>query len=337
MTTKGLRLPWAASNKMWCSLAFLAGLAIIAPASATGEGVCARPVAEAMPLLEEMERAWEQVGDYTSTLLKTERFIDGTITDERGVIKFRKPDQLYLHVLEGANAGAELLYPKPGTDSVILGRPGGVTGAVAGFLVKVPAIGKLVPYEFNLDDGRLMDGQHHPLPDSTIAGMMRLISVNLRTATRHAEGSVCFHPVELVDGQPAAKIEVRFPSDVGTWHTTREGETLWTIGGDYGQDRYVILYNNPSMDAENALAPGQRIFVPRYYAPRAVVWISRSLNLPLKLQMFDGENRVYETYSNLDLRVDVGLTSEDFDPVRHGFPVETTSDEKPARGSGNLR
>ena len=337
MTTKGLWLPWAASNTMWRSLAFLAGLAIIAPASAAAETNCARPVAEAMPLLEEMEHAWEQVGDYTSTLLKTERFIDGTITDERGVIKFRKPDQLYLHVLEGANAGAELLYPKPGTDSVILGRPGGVTGAVAGFLVKVPAIGKLVPYEFNLDDGRLMDGQHHPLPDSTIAGMMRLISVNLRTATRHTEGSVCFHRGELVDGQPAAKIEVRFPSDVGTWHTTREGETLWTIGADYGQDRYVILYNNPTMDAENALAPGQRIFVPRYYAPKAVVWISRSLNLPLKLQMFDSKNRVYETYSNLDLRVDVGLTSEDFDPVRHGFPVETTSDGKPTRGSGNLR
>lgn len=322
---------------MWRFLTLLVGAATAGPVFAATDTACARPVAEALPLLETMEHAWQRVGDYTSVLLKTERFIDGTITDERGVIRFRKPDQLYLRVTQGANAGAELLYPKPGTDSVILARPGGVAGAVAEFLVKMPAIGRLVPYEFNLDDARLMDGQHHPLPDSSIAGMMRLISLNLRTAARHVEGSVCFHPSELVDGQPATKIEVRFPSDAGTWHTVAEGETLWTISGDYEQDRYVIVYNNPAMDSEDALSPGQRIFVPRYYAPRAVVWISESFNLPVKLQMFDARDRVYESYSNLDLRVDVGLTGEDFDPARHGFPAETTSDDKPPRIGANLR
>jgi len=302
--------------------------AVVAPVASAADAVCARPVAEAIPLLERMERAWDEVSDYTSVLLKTERFIDGTITNERGIIKFRKPDQLYLHVLEGANAGAELLYPKPGTDSVILGRPGGVAGTVAGFLIRVPAIGKLIPYEFNLDDGRLMDGQHHPLPDSTIAGMMRLISTNLRKAVRHTEGSMCVHASEFVDGRRATKVEVRFPSDVGTWHTVADGETLWTIGSDYGQDRYVILYNNPSIEPESALSAGRRIFVPRYYAPRAFVWISESHNLPVKLQMFDSQQRLYETYSNVELRIDVGLTDDDFDPVRHGFPVVTTSDEE---------
>ncbi|TFH43326.1 MAG: DUF1571 domain-containing protein [Lysobacterales bacterium] len=291
------------------------------------EAGCSRPVVDAIPMLEKMERAWEEVHDYAAVLLKTERFTDGTITDERAVVKFRKPNQLYLHVLEGANAGAELLYPKPGTDNVTLGRPGGVTGAVAGFLVNVPAIGLLVPYEFDLDDSRLMDGQHHPLPDPTIAGMLQLISLNLRTAARHMEGSMCFHPGELVDGHRSIKIEVLFPSDSGIWHTVVKGETLWSIGGDYGQDRYVVMYNNPSIDPENVLPPGERIFVPRYYAARAQVWISESFNLPVKLQMFDVENRVYESYSYVDLRIDIGLTAENFDPVLHGFPVVTTLDE----------
>jgi hypothetical protein len=306
------------------------------------EAVCSRPVVDAIPMLEKMERAWEEVHDYTAVLLKTERFTDGAITDERVVVKFRKPNQLYLHVLEGENAGAELLYPKPGTDNVILGRPGGVAGAVAGFLVKVPAIGQLVPYEFDLDDGRLMDGQHHPLPDSTIAGMLQLISLNLRTAVRHMEGSMCFHPGELVDGHRSTRIEVLFPSAAGIWHTVVKGETLSSIGGDYGQDRYVVMYNNPSIDPENVLLTGERVFVPRYYAARAQVWISEFFNLPIKMQMFDVENRVYETYSNVDLRIDIGLTADDFDPVLHGFPVVTTSDEgrteanwkSPVKGSG---
>jgi hypothetical protein len=329
MTTFCFRLPRAASSPAVRCLLLLAAGAIAAPAVAdTG---CPRPVADAIPLLETMQRSSAEVSDYTSTLLKTERFVDGTITEERGSVRFRKPDQVYLHVLEGANAGAELLYPKPGTDDVLLARPGGVTGAMAGFLVNVPAIGNLVPYEFNLDDSRLTDGQHHPLPDSTIAGMMDLISVNLRAATRRQEGSVCFHAGERVDGHRTIKIEVLLPPEVGTWHTVAEGETLWTIGARYGQDRYVILYNNPSIGAEQKLSPGDRIFVPQYYAPRSLLWVSKSYNLPVKLQMYDVEKRLYEAYSNTDLQIDVGLGKEDFDPVLHGFPVVTTSDEKPSK------
>ncbi len=317
-------------------LLLVAGV-IAAPIVSAADADCTRPVADAIPLLEKMERSWNEVSDYTSILLKTERFIDGTITKERGVIKFRKPDQLYMRVLEGANAGAELLYPKPGTEHVILGRPGGVSGAVAGFLVKLPAVGRLIPYEFALDDGRLVDGQHHPLPDSSLAGMIRLISVNLRTAVRYLQGSICLHVGELVDGQRTTKIEVLFPSDVGIWHTVAEGETLWTIGRDYGQDRYVILYNNPSANPIEVLAAGDRIFVPRYYVPRALVWVSESLGLPIKLQMFDAENRLYEAYSNVDLRVDVGLSDEDFDPVRYGFPVVTSSGKESSAAGGSSR
>ena len=105
-------------------LALLAAGAIAAPVASSAQTACSRPVTEAIPLIDRMERSWAEVSDYTSTLLKTERFVDGTVTEARGRVKFRKPDKLYLHVLEGANAGAELLFPKPGTDSVILGRPG---------------------------------------------------------------------------------------------------------------------------------------------------------------------------------------------------------------------
>jgi hypothetical protein len=167
--------------------------------------------------------------------------------------------------------------------------------------------------------------------------MMRLISTNLRAADRRMEGSTCFHASEFVDGRRAVKVEVLFPSDVGTWHTVAAGETLWTIGADYGQDRYVILYRNPSIDFEKALSVGERIFVPQYYAPRALVWVAEAYDLPVKLQMFDAERRLYETYRNTELRIDVGLTDKDFDPELHGFPVVTTSDEKPPAAANSTR
>jgi hypothetical protein len=337
MTKDRSRLHSAARYFSCRCVAFLVASVIAAPIASATETACSRPVTDAMPLIEKMERSWGEVSDYTSTLLKTERFIDGTVSEERGHVEFRKPDQLYLHVLEGANAGAELLFPKPGTNSVILGRPGGVSGAVAGFLVKLPAIGRLIPYEFDLSDGRLMNGQHHPLPDVTIAGMIELISVNLRTAARRLEGSMCLHASELVDGDRAIKLEVLFPFEEGMWHAVAKGETLWTIGEDYGQDRYVIQYNNPSLHPGKALPTGARVFVPRYYAARVFIWASESSHLPVKLRMYDVEGRLYEAYSNLDLRLNVGLTAEDFDPVRYGFPAVITADEKASRDGSNTR
>ena len=312
-----------------CHILLLTAALASTPLSAA-EALCRRPVADAIPLLESMEASWDRVSDYTAQLLKTERFVDGTTIAERGSITFRKPNQLHFRLLEGTNAGAELIFPKPGTDNVVLARPGGISGALAGFLIKVPGIGSLIPYEFALDDARLMAGQHHPPPASTIANMLRLIAVNLRAAAMRQEGAMCFHPGEAVDGNPAIKIEVRLPADVGIWHTVADGESVKTISSDYGQDPYSVFYNNPLIHAKDALSAGDRLFVPRYYAPRALLWVSEEFNLPVKLHIFDVENRLYEAYTNAELRVDVGLGDEHFDPALHGFPEAPASSRAPS-------
>ena len=313
-----------------CSAALALFLGFVASASAA-DVACQRPVSDLLPVLHRMERSWSRVSDYTSRLVKTERFVDGTLTKERGIIHFRKPNQLHLRVVEGPNAGAEVLFPKPGTDDVILGRPGGVSGTVAGFLVSLPAVGGLIPHEFDLHDPRLLDGQHHPLPDSSLGGMIRLIATNVRIAARRGEGGVCFHASEVVAGHRSTKIEVHLPADRGLWHTVAEGETLWSIGEDYGQDRYVILYNNGATDEWDDLPPGTRIFIPRYYAPRAVIWISEDIDLPVRLRLFDDQGRLYESYTNAGLAIDVGLDDEDFDPARHGFPAGGRADRPAER------
>ncbi len=86
------------------------------PALSAAQSLCTRSVSDALPLLESMETSWDEVSDYTSHLLKTERFVDGTTITERASITFRKPNQLHLRLLQGTNAGAVLLYPKAGTD-----------------------------------------------------------------------------------------------------------------------------------------------------------------------------------------------------------------------------
>jgi hypothetical protein len=53
--------------------------------------------------------------------------------------------------------------------------------------------------------------------------------------------------------------------------------------------------------------------------------------------MYDAENRLYEAYSNVELRLDVGLTAEDFDPVLYGFPAVASADGETSTAASNTR
>jgi len=264
-------------------------------------------------IVESMEDAWENVTDYTAVIAKKERFRDGTVKSQRVLVKFRKPADQYLGVREGPNKGAELLYPTGGGNDLILGHPGGFTGTVARFLRRLPGIRRAVPEEFSIEDPRLLKGQHHTILDLNLGKMVRLIAQAVRTSAEYGEGQIIVHPSEDVDGRPAEVLELLYPPDAGFMLTVQQGDTLFTVARESGQDVFAILYNNPEIGGATDLRAGQRIFVPRYYAARAVVWIGHEPRLPLRLEIYDGQGRLYESYEHSELAINVGLTDMDFD------------------------
>jgi len=264
-------------------------------------------------IVESMEDAWENVTDYTAVIAKKERFRDGTVKSQRVLVKFRKPADQYLGVREGPNKGAELLYPTGGGNDLILGHPGGFTGTVARFLRRLPGIRRAVPEEFSIEDPRLLKGQHHTILDLNLGKMVRLIAQAVRTSAEYGEGQIIVHPSEDVDGRPAEVLELLYPPDAGFMLTVQQGDTLFTVARESGQDVFAILYNNPEIGGATDLRAGQRIFVPRYYAARTVVWIGHEPRLPLRLEIYDGQGRLYESYEHSELAINVGLTDMDFD------------------------
>lgn len=264
-------------------------------------------------IVESMEDAWENVTDYTAVIAKKERFRDGTVKSQRVLVKFRKPADQYLGVREGPNEGAELLYPTGGGNDLILGHPGGFTGTVARFLRRLPGIRRAVPEEFSIEDPRLLKGQHHTILDLNLGKMVRLIAQAVRTSAEYGEGQIIVHPSEDVDGRPAEVLELLYPPDAGFMLTVQQGDTLFTVARESGQDVFAILYNNPEIGGATDLRAGQRIFVPRYYAARTVVWIGHEPRLPLRLEIYDGQGRLYESYEHSELAINVGLTDMDFD------------------------
>ncbi len=266
-----------------------------------------------LEIIGSMEDAWETITDYTAIVAKTERFRDGTVRSEQALVKYRKPADHYLRVLDGDDKGAEVLYPTGDNSDLILAHKGGVTGAVARFIGGIPGIGGVIPKEFGIEDPRLLARQHHIIFDINLGKVGRLIAQPVRTSAEHGEGQIIFHPSEEVNGRPADVMELLYPADAGIIRTVQEGDTLFSVAPEWGQDMAVILYNNPEIDGPTDLRAGQSIFVPRYYGARVVLWIGQQPRLPLKLEIYDSMGRLYESYEHSELRINIGLTDMDFD------------------------
>jgi outer membrane lipoprotein-sorting protein len=68
-----------------------------------------------------------------------------------------------------------------------------------------------------------------------------------------------------------------------------------------GRDAWVI---------EGAFPPNEG-----FYAHRIILWVDRTIGLPVKIVIFDKSDRLVEAYAFRDLKVNVGLTEEDFNPA----------------------
>ena len=120
------------------------------PAIASGE----QPD-DVLGLLSGMEQAWLEVDDYSKLVDKTERLINGDVTQQTVFIKFRQPGDHYMTVLDGPNKGGELIYPAREGSDLAVAHAGGFKGGLARFLQATVILKKVVPTEFRLDDPSL--------------------------------------------------------------------------------------------------------------------------------------------------------------------------------------
>lgn len=280
--------------------------------------VGAGPSPQVLELVTAMESSWDNILEYTKDIEKTERLIDGSLKYERGMLKFRKPHYHYLRVDEGENAGGEIIYPMPGNRDLAIAHPGGAAGTLFRLATRTPLLRDLVPTLFSIQDPRIIEGQHHAVTGSNLGSVIRLIASNLRAAAHYDEGSVTISD-ESLRGQPVQRLDITLPSNAGSRHNVQHGETLWTIALKYSQNMYVILYNNPKTGNSIVPEPGQVLFIPRYYAPKGIIWVSTQTSLPVKLKIFDRAGQLYESYLYTNIDTKPGLNDQDFDPANPAY------------------
>lgn len=297
------------------TLLLLAG-AVLCSLNATA---AASDADEVLHLLTEMETTWSEVRDYTKRVEKTERLVDGDVTEQVIYIKYRQPGDFYMKVLEGPNKGGELIYPVREGSDLAAAHAGGFKGGLARFLVKTVILRSVVPTEFALDDPEIGEWQHQTVPDTSIGATIAQIAANVRLAVENGEGHIGLVQDCADDLHCLLRVDFEFPADAGQEHEVRDGETLWTIASSYDRPMYVIWFNNRDVPGPRTLNPGQTLFIPTYYAARGSVWISPDSLVPARIEIYDANDELYERYVYADIQIDVGLTDLDFDATNPDY------------------
>ena len=256
--------------------------------------------AEAHAALEAMERAASGVNDYTMRLVKRELRGTELSPEETIVIKWQRPQRIYLHAIAGPHEGQEVIYAPGWNKNKIRVHK----GSFPDFNLSLDPYGTLA-----------MASSHHPVPEVSLVRLVGLVLDNVRRARARNVGSLVYAGRETLYGRAVVKLEATTPA-TGKTPTIEKGQTLWDVAKATGQSMYVILHANRARGWRRADHPdgGDAVIVPDFYAGRLVLWIDEALNLPIQVDLYDHEEQLYEHYEHHDLEVDVGLTDADFDP-----------------------
>lgn len=259
--------------------------------------------------LENAKRSLEvsrSLSDYTAVLVKQERFGRKLAPEEQILFKYANPDRVYMCWIGRVNKGQEALYVKGQNEDRLKAHKGGFMGLVT---VNVDPLGKMA-----------MEGQHHPIFHAGIGATTELVLRDLEKGLKSGEVQVFDRGTMILDGREVVTVEAFFPETMnGITHTVKKDETLWDIAALYNQDMYVILHANDGVKAPNGIKGGQNLLVPTYYCRRSVSYFDVETGLLVKIENYDWDGKLYEVYQYKDLKLNVGLSDEDFNPENKNY------------------
>lgn len=210
-----------------------------------------------------MEAAYDRVNDYTARFTRQERVVGILRLREEALLKFQRPDRIYLRWISGPPKGREILFVKGRDDDrALVHEP----GLVSGFFTTL-----LTP-----DSPRVLRESRHPITDVGLGRLIELLVSNARRALERGELTLRDLGVAEDSGRRVSRLEVMLPRD-----------------------------------------PGRG-----YYCYRALVSIDLEWGLPVAATIFGWDDRMVADYRYRDLRLNPGLSANDFDPANpeYSFP-----------------
>lgn len=239
-------------------------------------------------LLDRLEAAGTALPGYETVLVKQEWIGDG-ISEEESFRVTWQPGHVRLVKLDDPALGREIEWDRDLRDGKIRVVP----HAFPWFPLTLAPYGSLALRE-----------TRHPVPDSNIPALIRLVSSNLRRAMAKGDGEIRVEErSEPLFGRECWKLVAHAPPRT-RWDTVGPGESLWDVARRAGHPVSPILQANLDRDwrTGNDGKPGDRVRVPMYYATRVELWVDAETALPLKVLLYDLEGRLFERFEHRDLK-----------------------------------
>lgn len=136
---------------------------------------------------------------YSAIFHKQEKLDEGLSGEETIYLKFKKPFKVYMKWIKTPYTGRELLYAEGWNNNRLKAHEGGILGIV----------------NVNLDPKsvRAMKGNRHPITDTGLENLVRVIGKDLRKGLRAGNIGVIDHGEETVYERKTRKFEGIFPKD----------------------------------------------------------------------------------------------------------------------------
>ncbi len=249
--------------------------------------------------LARFESVWEEVKSLEYVLAKTERLRDGTLRDEKVLVKFAKPGRFYITGLEPRH-GQEILYDSSKRPKELLVHPG-----------RFPDLTLWLDIH-----GRIATAnQHHPISHGGYGYLWEHLGYLLRTA-REEPLEVDFRHLGMTEfmEQPVERVEIVTKNRKARSLLARKGESLFEFAQRVRMDPYRILMANPTISRLSAqLRGGKSYDVPWYYASRMELFLDPKTGLIRRYRCWNERGELYEDYQFEAIEVDPKLTQLDFD------------------------
>ena len=149
--------------------------------------------------IRDMEEAYVRIDNYTAIFHKQER-VNGKLLEEETIfIKFKRPFKIYMKWIKDPYKGREVLYVEGWNENRMMIYEGRVMGGVT--------------VNFDPKGFIAMKGNRHPIMDSGIGNLVKLIRENFRKGIRNGELELKEHGEETIYGRKTHKVELIFPKD----------------------------------------------------------------------------------------------------------------------------
>jgi len=251
--------------------------------------------ATAMDLLNGMLESCDGIRCMRFEVKKTER-VDNQYLHGMSAVKMQtKPFQVYLKQYE-PTVGLEVLYREGENNNKAIINPNGFPWMNV----------SLDPH-----GSTMRKNQHHLIYDIGFSKFNGIIE-HLMAKYGSKVAEMMHHKGEkVVSGRKCHVLEFHNPNFQTIAYTVGANETTFSIAQRFKLSEYRIIELNNSITEYGAIKAGSKIILTSDYSPKLKLFIDQQLMVPVRFEVYDESNQLFESYEYQNIEINVKFASDE--------------------------